>query len=314
MRKYLIIFTALLLWFAYTSQAWAVTNLSIRIENPKSPSNQTGYNINFVALDNLGRVVSVDCLVQKPGEGSFNNFASGVVLPAGGGTGNCSTAGVFNQAGSYNFKVVAHAGADTLEDTATVDYNFGGPDTPTDYRKDKSSSCQYKINFHTANDSGRTVKVEIYRSENLSFTADSGTRVGEVGIGSNADGSFTDSIPDCNKTYYYAIRAFDNAGNGSGVIGDSQTTIITASPSPVSGAIPVGGTGGNILGEQASPTPTSSGQPTEEQPGEVKGIETNPEQPSLLSQLGNNKGLLAGILVLLIVLVAYLWRRSQSKA
>ncbi len=311
MRKILlIILSVLALNLMGLGQVWA-DSLNIRIASPKSPSNQTGYNITFVTSSNGSDTITVDCLVQKPGEGSFNNFASGVNLPASGGTGTCSTSGVFNDAGSYNFKVVAHAGGETVEDSASVDYSFSGPETPTDYSKNRSSSCQYQINFHTANDSGKTVKVEIYRSENASFTADSGTKAGEVGIGSNADGSFTDSIPDCNKNYYYVIRAFDASGNGSGLRGDSNTVTIAASPSPVSGAIAVSaGTGGagEILGEQASPTPEATAG------GQVEGAATIPaDQAGPLGGLLNFKNILLAIGVILVLGLAYYTYRQTRE-
>jgi hypothetical protein len=93
------------------------------------------------------------------------------------------------------------------------------------------------------------VKIEIYRNENTSFAVDGSNKVGEVSIGPNADGSFTNSVPDCGKTYYYVIRAFDAIGNGSGVIGDSEVTVITTTTSTTTtsttqgGAIPVANAG-----------------------------------------------------------------------
>jgi hypothetical protein len=49
-----------------------------------------------------------------------------------------------------------------------------------------------------------------------------------MGIGPNKESYFTNSIPDCNKTYYYALRAFDMYGNGSGIVADSITTVTTS--------------------------------------------------------------------------------------
>src|SRR6185369_9485240 len=97
----------------------------------------------------------------------------------------------------------------------------------TNYSKDKITACEYKIHFRSADDAGKTVKVEVYRSENKSFSADAGSRVGTVATGSNTDNDFTQSVPDCNKVYYYAVRAFDSGGNGSGVTGDSETVVTT---------------------------------------------------------------------------------------
>lgn len=312
MRKAgLILLTICLAGFLFAGSVLA-DSLSIRISNPKSPNNQTGYDISFVASNTTSDGITVDCLVQKPGEGGYNNFASGVNLPAGGGSGTCSTSGVFNAEGSYGFKVIAHAGSYTAEDSTSVSYYVGGPGTPTNYNKNQTSSCQYKISFHTANDSGRTSKVEIYRSDSLSFTADSGTRVGEVGIGSDQDGSFTNDVPDCGKTYYFAIRAFDASGNGSGVIGDSTTTTIYTSPSPATGALVVsGGTGvggGQVLGEEASPEPSSTPS------GQVEGATAAPtSQKGPLGGLLSLKNILLAIGVLLVLALAYYTYRQTRE-
>ncbi len=258
---------------ALAGQVFAAGNISIRLEQPKTPSNQNNFTITFTTLDtDTTQPITVKCFKKGPGDGGFSQFSSDITLaPAGGNSGNCQTSSsVITTGGTYQFYATATAGSgeNATSETVSVDYNTSGPGDPRDYNKTKSS-CTYTIHFRTAEDSGKTVKVEIYRSENTSFNTDSGTRVGTVSVGSNETRDFSDTPADCNKTYYYAIRSFDSAGNGSGVVGDSQTVTInpptTVSPTPGQGAI-AGGTGGNILGtgtggaEGATGASTPTGQ------------------------------------------------------
>jgi hypothetical protein len=134
--------------------------------------------------------------------------------------------------------------------------------------KERVNVCDYKIKFHTADDGGKTVKIEVYRSENTTFDVNDGSRVDTIGIGSNTDGSSITTPPSCNKEYYFAIRAFDENGNGSGVAGDSitkttTTTTTTTSgasgtPPAAGGAIPAG-TNGNVLGISNGPIESPTG-------------------------------------------------------
>ena len=152
------------------------------------------------------------------------------------------------------------------------------------------------------------MKVRIYRSENTSFSLDAGTLIATVIIGSNTDGEYTDTIAPCNKTYYYAIRAFDSAENGSGVVGDSEghtttttTTTTTASGAP-QGAV-AAGTAGNVLGEEEA---TGTGEVMGE--GSPSAEETyTPPQPSRTVWPW---AVAAGAFGLLIV--AWLRRRKQQ--
>ncbi len=298
-------------------------SLNVRIEQPKSPTNQNTFNIGFVAQDTEipQRVITVKCSKMGPGDVGYLQFGSDITLVAGGDSGNCSVdPSIITGQGTYNFKVTAQAGADPAVESGvvSVEYKTDRPGTPVNYSKSKSL-CTYTINFRSADDGGKTAKVELYRSSNTSFSVDSGSRIDSKTLGSNTDGSFTDSPSDCNTQYYYAIRAFDTSGNGSGVVGDSVTitTTITQSPSPAAEAIVVttttGGSagGGSILGEQASPSPAAEGGATTSG-GEVKGAA---EAASPLTPLGNilsNKALIIAGILLLLVLAFYLYRRRQA--
>ncbi len=300
-------------------------DLTIRVEHPKSPTNQNNFKLNFVALDITNRPITVKCYKQKAGEGSFSQFGSDINLTNGGNTGDCQVdSSIINGKALYDFKVIAYADADSAEsETVTVDYNGNeGPSAPTSYHKEKTSSCSYKITFKTADDNGKTVKVEVYRSDLTEFTANDGTRVQTITIGSNQDGSFEDNVPDCGKDYYYVIRAFDTFGNGSDIVGDSvvktvTTTILVSPTAAAGGAIPVTNVtisgGEQVLGEKEA----------SREAGEVKGEKTAKEKketPSPLAKLAssafapNNRIFIVILGVLIFGIIFYVFRkRSKSE-
>ncbi len=289
-------------------------NVSVRVEQPKTPTNQNEFPVTFVAMDLLGRDITAKCFKKAPSDGGFTQFGSDIALTSGGNSGTCSVNNsIVGAQGTYEFRVEAAAGGDSDSETVSVVYDNSGPGDVRDYSKTKTNSCEYTIHFKTADDGGQTVKVEVYRSENTSFNLDSGTRVGTVAAGSNETHDFTNTIPDCNKTYYYAIRAFDAAGNGSAVVGDSGITTTTTTTTQAAGAIPVSGTGGNVLGTEDAGTAAG-----EQGAGEALG-ETTPsaevvdlEEEGGMSTLGRNLFLGGGILAVGALLYALYKRKKPA--
>lgn len=259
MRKFILAILAFMILGA--SEALAA-GLTVKVEVPGSPTNKRDFRLGFVALDIQNRSVAVDCYFRKPG-GSYVKWET-KSLPAGGDSDYCQVdSGEISERGTYDFYVVATAGGETVtSDTVSVEYDDVGPGTPVSYSKEpQPDGCSYKIKFKTADDSGETARVELYRSENPSFGVDGGSRIASQGIGSNLEGEFYTSLPDCGKKYYFAIRAFDGHGNGSGVIGDIDGVVTVTEGGEVTGAIPVGesmvsqaggqgAVGGQVLGEE----------------------------------------------------------------
>lgn len=334
MHKTKILFTFFIfLILAVFKPAAAVDSLSARLSQPKTPTNQNSFNINVVVLDIDNRAVTVKCFKKSPTDAGFSQFGSDINLSAGGNSTNCQVnSSIIGSEGTYEFYAGVTAGSDSVDtNKISVEYKTGGPETPTEYSKEKNS-CVYKIKFKTADDGGKTSKVEIYRNENTSFNTDSGTRVGTVSIGSNTNGEYSDGVPDCNKTYYYAIRAFDSIGNGSGTRGDSEvhtttttsTTVTTPSPTPRSAI--ASGTTGNVLGE------STTGGKTGDQTGEVMGESTPSAETSMtptpspvefkptptptpsgaLDTIKNNPAPAAGILGIIIAIIYYVIFRQPK--
>ena len=317
MKLFLKSLTALLLILATASTVFA-SALSIRVEEPKSPTNQKNFKLGFVVLDINNNPVSVKCEFKGPSDGSFAQFDSTQNLIAGGTSGACQV--TYNQIspiGNYKFRAVATSDTGTeVSNEVSVDYDDSRPGKPENYGKEKISDGTFKITFKTANDA-KTVKVEVYRSDSTSFDLNGGTKVGEVALGPNQNGEFTNTVPDASKTYYFALRAFDSAGNTSDPVGDSMpstivTTQTTGTPGqPALGAIPVSGSG-SILGEtdtagtdSATVSPTPLASPKSDEGGFTTGlVQGAVDQVKESMQSANNK-VMYGIGLLLAASIAY---------
>lgn len=309
--------------FAFAGQVYAA-NISVRVAQPKSPTNQNDFPISFVTLDTLNRTVTVTCFKKGPTDASYVQFGSDQVFTGGGNSGTCTTgSGVVNTEGTYSFKVTAAAGSDTAEESVSVNYTTSGPGDVRDYNKSQLNSCQYGIHFKTADDAGKTVKVEVYRSQSVPFTADSGSRTQTVTAGSNEAHDVTDTVPDCTKQWYFAVRAFDTAGNGSALIGDNVTTItvITPTGSAAQGAIPVSSTNGNILGVSTRGATGASG--TSGETGQVEGLSTPSAEPtttpaedtrSYLQAHPKRSLAIGGVILLLGAYLYAQWSRKNPNA
>lgn len=309
--------------FACAGQVYAA-NVSVRVAQPKSPTNRNDFPISFVALDSLGRTVTVTCFKKGPSESSYTQFGSDQVFTGGGNSGTCPTgSGVVNTEGTYSFKVTAAAGSDTAEESVSVNYTTSGPGDVRDYSKSQIDSCRYGIHFKTADDAGKTVKVEVYRSQSVPFTADSGSRTQTVMAGSNEAHDVTDTVPDCTRQWYFAVRAFDTAGNGSALVGDNVTTItvITPTGSAAQGAIPVSSTNGNILGVSTRGATGASG--TSGETGQVEGLSTPSAEPTATPaqdtrsylQAHPKRSLAIGGAILLLGIYFYAqWSRKRPNA
>jgi len=322
-KKLLTLFSlfAAFILFAHTSYA----SESVRLAQPKTPTGNSSFNLVFTALTTTGSTMTAKCFKQGPSDGSFVQFGSDIALSAGGNTDTCAdTASFVTAAGTYLFQVSANDGSgDVFSQTVSVVFDSANPGTPVNYSKDKINSCQYDIKFKTANDSGETSQVALYRSDNTSFNADSGSQVDSMSIGSNTDGVFHNSVPDCSKDWYFAIRAFDSAGNGSDVVGDSNTitTNVFITPTGVQqgGAIATGNKNNSsgVLGTSTAPSSNGSEEVlgTATKAGQTTGTpeETTPtptQSKGLVSSSTAWAGI--GIAVLGAIIVFFLYRRFRQ--
>lgn len=318
-RKTILTILLTLLTFGLLSSPVLAANsdLLVRLEEPDSPTNIKNIELKFVALDIQDRSITIQCLKKDPDDTAFSQFGSDIILTDGGNSSYCDLSSVINESGSYQFQVKALAGSDvTTSQIVDLAYKNYSPDTPTDYRKDKLNNCDYKIHFRTADDGNKTVRVEIYRADITSFIADDGSKVGNINIGSNQEYDFSNSVPDCNKDYYFVLRAFDDAGNGSGLVGDSVVTTTTTTtsttnltPTAATGAIPVEGS--NISNpEEGQPSESELGESNENstENGQVLGTK-NINKQSFFSQ---HKFISALIIIVVLAIIIYAFKKIKK--
>ena len=314
------LFKSLTLAILFLSLLVGVANaaVSIRLDQPKSPTNSNSFKATFTTLETEGGSVTIKCFKKGPSDGAFSQFGADVVLSGGGNKGECPSVSSFmSDSGTYQFYATSTGSSGTAtSSTISVDYNTSGPGSPTNYSKDRISSCVYKIKFKTADDGGKTVKVKLFRTDSAENSA---SEVSSLLIGSNTEGQFDNTIPDCSKEYFYALRAYDSAGNASGTIGDSlvtstttttsTTTATAATAASVGGgeaveAIPVGAT----TEEGAQPTIEGEVTPAEEVLGEE-----NPEaQKAQRAQRDRNIAIALGVAALVILGSLYLYKRYKK--
>jgi hypothetical protein len=136
--------------------------------------------------------------------------------------GNCLAK--VDESGIYKYYVVAStvSGMEKKSDSVEVTVNLYKPQSIVNYSKTGNT-----LNFITAND-GLTTKVQIFRSEDVSFTANAGTLVHTMNVVPNAEYTWTDSSAESGKVYYYALRAVDDLGNVSPIVSDEKVVTVLA--------------------------------------------------------------------------------------
>ncbi|MFA5962290.1 MAG: SdrD B-like domain-containing protein [Parcubacteria group bacterium] len=298
-------------------------NISVQIEQPKSPSTNN-FLLGFVALDIEGRAMTVECY-KNSDTAPFQtiNFSN-----AGGNSGNCIIdENIASTDGNYSFHVKASAGSDTVSSSeVVVEIATDAPGTPTNFSHTKSG-CAHNISLMTADDSGKTVRVEIYRSTEPEFVADETTRIFGVDASSNQAVSFSDNAPDCNETYYYVARAFNLADEGSGFVGDENVIVKkktdtnhktkTKTIHPTSLNVTTTGVG-QSAGAGANSGAVAGNEVTGgEQQGQVSGTENNQEIAGAQTENAGDTGSLAKNgnfwLLLAVAAGAGLWYYKKKK-
>ncbi|MEP7162255.1 MAG: hypothetical protein ABI747_00615, partial [Candidatus Moraniibacteriota bacterium] len=272
-----------------TGQGVSAASLAVQIEKPEALVNNPNFKIGFVTLDIEKREVTVKCYASYEGGPAvvFDQYTLLADPNFGGNSGDCQVdATVMPAEGDYGFFVTATAqNEEDIDEMATsetvpVKLVASPPGTPFNYDR-HDASCQNTITFTTADDGGKTVKVELYRSPSATFTADASTKVDEQAIGSNANGSFNEAAPGCSNDYFYALRAVDAYGFGSGFVGDkdvnvdthtvthTKTNTVTVPGAPAEGALVAAPTGTGAAG--AVEGATTGGESVTGEEGNVLG-------------------------------------------
>lgn len=190
--------------------------------------------------------------------GSFSDFGPAINLSTTACQVQVSGSQV-NEQTKYYFRVTVNG---TDSDETTTYYDISGPSPVSGYYKEQVGSGFYKLHWKNPGDSDFS-KVIIYRGETADFPADNSHEIAQVAGGANSDMTYDEHQPDPNKTYYYAIRAIDKAGNSSSLVGDSGTTVTTTTTTATTPSVGSTSTNvgqlpqeddGSVLGSEASPT------------------------------------------------------------
>lgn len=168
--------------------------------------------------------------------------------------------------GTYNFKaVVSNSNGDpdkTVQTTVTVDAT--APSAPSYLGKTRSGNS-YTVKF-TAPSTSDVTQVRVFASTSTNFTANGSTQVGVVNVSPNQTVSFVYNALDGNERFF-AVQAFDAAGNGSALTGDAVVTagsVITVSSAT---------TGSHSSTSSSGSSSTSGSSPTTA--GQVAGTDSN---------------------------------------
>ena len=240
----------------------------IRIEEPYNTSaeygkeqvgetNQGDVRVDFVILDQDGQKPTAQCQSKKDAA-EWQDLTTVYTVEVGGNSGYCQAEDLSDQS-LYQFRVVAMVNStQIISRTVELELQLEDPGTPTDYHKSVGDNCADTIEFKTADDD-RTVKVEVYRSEKADeFTAGPSNLAKAIAIGPDTEYVLDSSRPDCAKDYYYAVRAFDQYGNGSGLVGDREVKeVIVEGGESITVTQPGTVTGGSTGGVGAIPVTDS---------------------------------------------------------
>ncbi len=307
----------------FMGQGASAASLAVQIEKPEAVVNTPNFKIGFVTLDILGRSLTVECYKDS----DIIPFATySLDSTYGGNSGDCQVdATVIPAAGDYTFyvKAVTTSGDSETATSVTVPVKLVATPPGTPYNYDRhDASCQNVITFTTANDVGKTVKVELYRSSATTFTADASTKLDEQVIGSDVVGSFTEAAPGCSNDSFYALRAVDAYGFGSDFVGDKDVHVNTHTVTHTkTKTIETGGAAPTGAIAVSGPAAEGAVEGAETTNGEGQGAVTNESaegavlgEATAVEVVGNwlqQHPWLSGLMALAVLVIAYFMYRKR---
>lgn len=241
-KKYLkkLVLSFVFLSLILPSSIFAYDSLIVKIEQPKTPTGNQSFNIDFTAQDVNEGEITIDC------------YKNDVLFhTTNGNSGVCPV--TVESSGTYIFYVKATVGSSVAQSgSVTVVVKLEPPSPVVEYSKTNNL-----LKFKTAND-GRTSMVEIFRSDKSSFVANSSTLIHTMSVVPNTEYTYTDTTAESGKPYFYAIRAVDSLGNVSTIVSDKEVIILPVSTGTTSVTV--------VANAQGQETATGS-----EDEGEVAG-------------------------------------------
>jgi hypothetical protein len=211
------------------------------------------------------------------------------------------TSSQVNNQSDYKFKVVV----DSAESETSTIYDASGPSPVSGYYKEKINDGFYKIHYRSPNDADFD-RVVIYRGDTSDFSADGSHEIARVAGSPDSDMTYDDHFsPDTSKTYYYALRAIDRAGNSSSLEGDSVSSnpsqVLGTSATPTGSVVILPQEKGSVLGSEASPTASAEPQASTE----------NEQTQGVLSGLSTAKKLAIGAGIIILGSAIYFFSKRK---
>ncbi len=293
----------------------------VRMEEPGADWNEDSFVLDYVVLDIADTdTITAECQVSTDGV-TWTTFETDM-LEKGGDSGQCDvTSSELPDDDVYAFRVTATTSTDTATSASyDVAYDTTRPGQPKYIEKEREDDCRNKVKLKTTDD-GQTEYIEIYRDDSTEFDADADHLINTVSIGPDEKYDFIDHLPNtyCGETVYYAVRAFDDAGNGSKVRAEegvetvrvtetSRTTApVTLTPGAAETAAGEGEEAGT--GEEAG-----AGETGEAATGEVAGEETSLEgEVEGVSTTAERYGWILWVLAAIAAGYAAYWRFVAKK-
>ena len=303
MKKIISAFLSFLMVFSLAKEVKALTD-TVSISDLEEYTRSDNFYVSYSALSN--DPVQAQFYWMKEG-GSYSTLGS----PIDGYSGKIQVTGAqVNEQTKYYFKVEINGG--TASDETSIIYDSSGPSPVQNYWKERITPQAYKLHWKNPGDSDFS-RVLIYRSDSTDFYASDSTKIAEVGGAADAEMTYDNFGLEADKTYYYALRAVDKAGNPSSIVADPEvgvTTVVTTETTSESQTS--GGTGsettivtpenatGSVLGEEKE-----GGLDTEE----IQKMLQESSEEGGLSKFLSSKAMKGTILTLAgLVVLYYLYR------
>jgi hypothetical protein len=313
MRKTIICLISLVILLSFVRPLYAGISTEVSISELPSYLRTDNFKLGYTAISDDPGSITAQFYFKKDG-GSYQTV--GPILSGPSGYVQITGTEVSEQA-KYYFKVEVNG---SVTDETSFTYDVSGPDPVSNFKKESKGGGSYKLSWRNPTN-GDFARVFIYQSPETSFSAEGSTQVADLTGGADSDMTWEGTF-DSSKDHYFAIRAVDKAGNGSGIVSDVPGTIETSSTS-VLGSTQSGVSGkvtslpkednGEVLSEKTTETPSITS-------GSDSGVGSDVEKSIIqkLIQFAKDRTkitllILAGLGLLGFVLYKYFTAKKDTK-
>ncbi|MEJ2441643.1 MAG: fibronectin type III domain-containing protein [Patescibacteria group bacterium] len=239
----------------YVGTVFAIDTL-VTISDLPEYTRTNNFQLSYSALANNPSTITARFYVRKEGE-SYVQF--GPTLTGASGEVQVTSSEVDEQKKFY-FKVEIVSSDGSATDETSVIYDISGPSPVQNYWKERIFPETYRLHWKNPGDDDFS-RVFIYRGDEPDFSADGSHKIAEVGGAPDDEISWDNIGLTAGEEYYYALRAVDEAGNSSSLVGDgggtvTEEAVVTEGEGETGSDLVIlpreQGTGGEVLGEEAN--------------------------------------------------------------